>query len=74
MIGLNGMRVVSHPLAVIQEVHWEVQRHAIKKRRRSWHPVKVTTEKPSCFQYGNTFYVHPTLYEQLKAEIARGGG
>lgn len=63
-----GVSVSQSLLAVKQE--GKVQKHPIPKRRRGWRVVRVSV--PCAYQMGDRLVVHPTIYEQMKRELAGG--
>lgn len=67
----NGIPVFSHPLAEHVSRHWEVKKHPIKKRRRSWRPVRIEVRKPVAYQTPMGIFMHPTLLAQLKRELGQ---
>ena len=64
--GFSGMRIVQHSLAVTVRDEWKVERHPIKKKRRQWRVAKHRITTPSCYQVGDTLYMHPELVERLR--------
>lgn len=68
---LYGIRVYSSPLAEHVSHHWEVKKHPIKKRRRSWRPVRIEVRKPVAHQTPMVIFMHPTLLAQLKRELGK---
>jgi hypothetical protein len=66
-----GLKIVSHPLAVKVGVKYGVRRWGtLLKKRRGWCVERIETQQPCVVQLGNTVYVHPDLYEQMKKEFS----
>lgn len=66
---LNGMNIVSHPLAREVRDEWRVERHPIPKHRRGWRVVKHRIDRPGAYMVGTTIYMHPELVAQLPHNV-----
>lgn len=67
---LNGIKVITHPLAVETIVTFKVARHPIQKRRRNWHVVRLVNVQPCAYMVGDVMYAHPDLVQKLKMQAS----
>ena len=63
-----GLNIVQTPLCETVKVSRVVMRHPIRKRRRNWSIKRVETKVPTIMTSGNTVYMHPSLYAQLRKD------
>ena len=68
---LNGIPAYSSPLAEIVSHSWGIKKHPIKKRRRSWRPVRIEERKPAAYQTPVGIFMHPTLLAALERELGK---
>lgn len=76
-MSFGGIKIVCDPCAESVTVHHIVAPWPIRKRRRGWRVCRVEDRKPGAFQIGGALHMHPSIYEQLKAQCATqhpGGG
>jgi hypothetical protein len=48
---------------------WRIEKHPTKKRRKQWHVVKHTIDRPGMYRAGNTIYAHPEIVAQLRQAV-----
>lgn len=65
-MNINGMRVVSHPMAEKVERVARITRNPIKKRRRGWLLRYEEVRTPCAYVFGSTVYMHPAAVAALR--------
>ena len=63
---LHGISITASALAVHSFTEFRVVRISSRKRRKAWRVDRVVTERPACYQMGNTLVMHPSLVAKLK--------
>jgi len=65
---IYGLRIIQNKLAVNKRVEFKIERCSAKnKRRKAWRVLRIETNEPACWAVGDTFVMHPYLYERLKS-------
>ena len=65
-MNLLGMNIVSHEFARDVRTEFKVTSWATRdKKRKNWRVMKVQIDRPGCYQFGNTLYMHPELIAKL---------
>lgn len=72
-MNLFGMNVAPSPLTEKVERVARITRNPTAKRRRSWQLRYEEKRTPCAFVAGSMVYMHPSLYERLRASGGEAG-
>lgn len=61
-----GLNIVPTWLARDVRTEFKVTRWSTRnKKRKNWRVMKITIDRPGCYQSGNTLFMHPDLIALL---------
>ena len=66
MNSLLGLKSAPTPMARDKRTEFRVVRWSTRrKKRKNWRVLRVEIDLPSCWQVGDTLYMHPDLIAKL---------
>ena len=72
MIGtLHGLRVIVNPLIVEVKIQHDLVQN-VKRRRKRWSVQRIKSERPGCYQIGDTLVMHTDIYNAIPKEPQHG--